>query len=136
MDSNMKLIDIPSDIPLDGYLWFSNEREPHIFVNKPLAGEAFPPKGVNPFIVEGNLFDPANSKSYSLRYDGSETRIYCYDHNQLPYDYTPLEYIPVRMGDVVRRLVFRQYWEKEADPLCEDLEVLKPSSIVFFGFKK
>lgn len=135
MELNIKLTDIPSGIPMDGYLWFSDEREPRLFLNKPLAGDLFPLKGINPFIVEGNLYDPANGKSYSVRYDGSDTRVYCYDHNKLPQNYNPLEYIPVRLGGAVQKLVFRQYWKNEPDPLCEGFEVLKPSSIVFFGFK-
>ena len=47
---------------------------------------------------------------------------------------TQREFISNRI-DGVSKLKFLQYWGEQKDDLCEDMQVLQPSDLVFVGFK-
>jgi CRISPR type III-associated protein (TIGR04423 family) len=46
-----------------------------------------------------------------------------------------MKYYPNRFEENISRLVFRKYWEEEADALCENMKVLTPTENIFVGFE-
>lgn len=117
----------------EGYLWLSDSKEPIILDGKKEIGDVFP-KSVNPFIIEGYLYDNANH-SYSIKYvDGTAIVIQFTITEEDWYDNDVKEYYANRMGDTILR--FLDVWSAEKDPLCLGMEVLQPQAKVFIGFKK
>lgn len=132
-NNNFKLADIPQSQLYEGYLWWSNANKPIIFVNEPLS--QWPEESANPFILEGQLFDKQNQKSFSIRFVDGSYLIHSFNLIELQNnEYINKEYLPERM-DGVSKLCFREYWKPEKDAFCEDMKVLKPAEIVFAGFK-
>lgn len=115
-----------------GYIWYSDSDRPKVLTGDEEYGGMLDPKD-NPFIIEGNLWDEANSTSISIRYvDG---RYYIHrttltgetDHSTIK------KYVAHRI-DEYKYLRFVQLWEPRPDPMCEGMEVLEPSKLVFIGF--
>ena len=104
----------------------------------------------NPFIIEGNLWDKDGRESIMIRYvDGkyivhsthvndeelngiSSSQAY---ESKSPISTTRKDYLAHRIGGV-KCLSFLQYWQAEADDMCEEMLVLRPSKLVFIGFDK
>lgn len=87
---------------------------------------------VNPFIIEGQLFD--GKKSISIKYVDGKYIVKKYVLDELPdKDFTEQSFLAHRMGDV-KFLKFRQYWQEQKDELCEGMPVLQPAELVFIGF--
>lgn len=116
-----------------GYIWYSDSERPKI-----LHGDEeysfTPDAAANPFIIEGNLWDEATRASISIRYvDG---RYYIHRTVLTPEevkDSTIKKYVAHSIGEDTR-LRFVQLWETRTDPMCEGMEVLEPSKLVFIGF--
>lgn len=131
----VKEININKDY--QGYVWMSDQPRPEVFdndIDKILVLD----ETKNPFVIEGQLYDTANKKSYSIKYvDG--------DYLVVQYDVTEADiknansYFPNRM---TKKLRFNQRWEVRKDTeghgigekLCEDMPVLEPAGFVFVGF--
>jgi len=141
----IKLTEISLSQNYDGYLWWSDQPTPQILNNEPIKEL---PIGNNPFIIEGQLFDSENNKSYSIRFVDGEYLINCFDLNELSeLEYIKKEYLPNRI-DGVQKLCFREFWRPVKDKLCgskigeekekefEGMEVLQPAEVVFVGFNK
>lgn len=116
-----------------GYLWYSDSKEPHVFVDEEFGIEIS--NDQNPFIIEGQLFDGKNS--ISIKYVDGEYRVNPHvvkgeDFNNV--DVEIKEYHANRIKNV-RKLQFLQYWRPEPDKNCEGMEVLQPKELVFVGFK-
>jgi CRISPR type III-associated protein (TIGR04423 family) len=123
---------IPSRHHYEGYLWWSDETSPRIYKGEIVTEW---PATNNPFIIEGQLFDKANRKSYSIRFVDGDYLIQCFDLNELEsLDSIEKEYLPNRI-EGVHKLCFKEFWRPEKDDLCEGMEVLKPAEFVFIGFK-
>ncbi len=112
-----------------GYLWGSDQKEPEVFLNEEREFEF--DENLNPFVVEGFLYD--GKTSYSIRYVDGKHIVNKYIISELPEEFTPQTYIP-NFKKGVSGLKFRQYWKPEPDSLCEEMEVLKPAQLVFVGF--
>ncbi len=115
-----------------GYLWLSDETTPIIIENGKIEISLF--EQVNPFVIEGQLFDPEGNKSYSIRYSDGQYFITLFDAEDLKHcgdDVT--EYMSLRMGN--RKLCFKRLWLPQPDALCENMEVLEPSAMIFVGFE-
>lgn len=135
----------------EGYLWRSDQREPEVFMGDEAVGEITLSDDDNPFIVEGNLWDAASRKSITIRYiDGryhvrqtavTQAELDGINDAELdpkaesPVATTRKEYIAHRISGV-KALRYLQYWEGEADELCEGFTALRPKKLVFVGFKK
>ncbi len=134
MITKINLQEILAQKPLEGYLWCSNKQKPKIYPSEnPIA---WPTVGANPFIIEGNLYDADKDISYQIKFIDGEYHVYRFDLKQLNNaGITKHEYLPNRMPGI-EKLIFKEVWLPVADPLCEGLEVLKPSFIAFTGFKK
>lgn len=120
----------------EGYVWWSDKDRPEVFYGDEEV-EVSLNDGENPFIIEGNLWDKATGKSIFIRYvDGryfvNETKVKEEDRNNKERC-TEKSFIAHRI-DGVRRLKFLQYWETFEDPLCKDMETLRPEKLVFIGF--
>lgn len=113
----------------EGYIWFSDQKEPKVFNNEEFELEIADDK--NPFIIEGQLFDSTNNKSVSIKYVDGEYIVKPYDVQENERD-NAQEYLSNRMDD--RKLLFVQRWEEQPDDLCEGMQVLQPAELVFVGF--
>ena len=116
-----------------GYIWYSDSDRPEVLTGDKEYGGFTPNPDGNPFIIEGDLWNEANSTSISIRYvDG---RYYIHrttltgetDHSTIK------KYVAHRI-DEYKYLRFVQLWESRPDPMCEGMEVLEPSKLVFIGF--
>lgn len=131
----VKEINITKDF--QGYIWMSDQTKPEVFDfnnEKLLVLD----DNKNPFVIEGQLYDKTQKKSYSIKYvDGK--------YIVMPYDVTDDEvknaksYYPNRMS---KKLLFYQRWEvmkdnegkENGDDYCENIPVLEPAGLVFVGF--
>ena len=134
----------------EGYLWYSDESMPRVFLGDKILADMNFNENSNPFVVEGNLWNSESSESVMIRYVDGEyyirrTRV---SNEELKgIDYKTIEssvnavatsvkeYLPHRIKGV-KALRFLQYWQGESDPMCEGMVSLCPSKLVFVGFKK
>lgn len=132
MDRIDKITEIPK-AKYQGYIWRSDSDSPEVLTGDKAYGGFTPDPSENPFIIEGNLWDEATGVSISIRYiDG---RYYIHrttltgetDHSTIK------KYVAHRI-DEYKYLRFVQLWESREDPMCEGMEVLGPSKLVFIGF--
>lgn len=132
MDRIDKITEIPK-AKYQGYIWRSDSDSPEVLTGDKAYGGFTPDPSENPFIIEGNLWDEATGVSISIRYiDG---RYYIHrttltgetDHSTIK------KYVAHRI-DEYKYLRFVQLWESREDPMCEGMEVLEPSKLVFIGF--
>lgn len=119
----------------EGYLWYSDMTEPKI-----LEDEEFELKMANdknPFVVEGQLFDADRMISISIKYVDGEYICNSYKVDSLDFNRTDVEkkeFHSNRMKGY--KLQFLQYWIDKEDDLCEGMNVLCPSKLVFVGLLK
>lgn len=132
----------------EGYLWYSNEKEPKVFDGNEMVPEINLDEKENPFIIEGNLWDEDGKKSIMIRYvDGkyivcrtqvNEEELKGISSSQAygsDIATTRKDYLAHRIGGV-KCLCFLQYWQAEPDKMCVGMQVLRPSKLVFIGFDK
>lgn len=127
---------IPIANKYEGYLWWSNKAAPDVYLNQPLP--EWPLESANPFIIEGNLWDPEKELSFSIRYIDGSYLVHSFSISQLAgYDFLTKSYLPNRFPkEFDLRLSFCEYWIPQEDPFCEGMEVLRPAMMVFTGFTK
>lgn len=122
----------------EGYLWMSDATKPEM-LEPDEASEIVLDDNANPFVIEGELYDAGKGESVSVRFvDGR----YIIKSFQVTADdlsgskqVTVKTYIAQRMPGI-EKLKYLQYWEKVNDPLCEGMETLQPTDLVFVGLKK
>lgn len=116
----------------EGYLWWSHQTSPNVLNDEPISQL---PEGKNPFIIEGQLYDDKNKKSYSIRFIDGGYMVKSFDLNNLKeLEFIDKQYLPNRL-DGVKQLCFKEFWRPVEDKLCEGMDVLQPAEIVFVGFK-
>lgn len=122
----------------EGYLWKSDNDAPILFDGKEYKEIAFD-NSVNPFVVEGELYDAENGLSYTVRFVDGKYIIECHQVTKADIagneHITKKEYLAQRMQGV-SALKYLQYWKIVNDELCEGMETLQPDDLVFVGFKK
>lgn len=129
---------------LEGYLWYSDQDKSTVYNGTKECFEF--DDNDNPFVIEGQLYDTEEKKSYSIKYvDGG------YLKKEYPKDFkgkdlsgceiTNKYYQSNRMDGKV--LQFMEIWRPVPDSLCEEsdsgsngMSVLQPAELVFVGFKK
>jgi len=136
-----------SEIPLatyEGYLWPSDEETPKVFNQEMPDFSQW--KTVNPFIIEGWLYDKNSNTSILIRHSG-KYHITSYSLNDRPEgsQLESVNYLPHRL-DGVKEVYFKQLWLPEMDFNCggvigqemdyPGMEVLTLKALVFTGFKK
>jgi len=119
----------------EGYMWWSDEPAPRIYPgDKPIE---WPKEGANPFVIEGNLWNKVDERSYLIRFIDGKYLVYEFNLKGInPENITKLDYLPNRMPSDIKELKFKKVWTAQHDPLCNGFEVLKPAFIAFVGFKK
>ncbi len=130
MDRIERITEIP-EAKYQGYIWYSDCDRPKVLTGDEEYGGTLDPTA-NPFIIEGNLWDEDTRTSVSIRYvDGQ------YYIHQTKLTAEGLKkyntYVAHRIDDY-KYLRFAQLWETRKDPMCENMEVLEPSKLVFIGF--
>lgn len=136
-----KKITIDKRLKYEGYLWYSDAQEPTIFNGNELTEDICSDQNpVIPFIIEGYL--RTGNDSYSIRMIDGEYRInhFVVPDSKEPYtEYSLVSYLPNRFecSDVkIDKLNFALHWGRQADELCEGMEVLVPKELIFIGFEK
>ena len=134
----------------EGYIWWSDQPTPDVFDGNEEVDITLCDTD-NPFIVEGNLWDAEHRRSISIRYaDGhyyvrevnvTELELKGIDDKKLDAAKGQVatvekEYVPNKMPEWVSALRFLQYWKVENDLMCDGMPMLRPSQLVFIGFKK
>lgn len=123
----------------DGYLWWSDQQEPEIYQDE--AKDIILDEMKNHFVVEGQLYDKEEMKSYSIKYVDGQYLVASLDVKGEVSDGKPTNpnneiktYLSNRMGD--KWLKFLRYWEEIPDKNCMDMSVLTITKNVFIGFKE
>lgn len=138
----------------EGYLWYSDENKPRVFLGDRMVDRMELDDCSNPFVVEGNLWNAETQESVMIRYvDGhylvhhtivTDAELQGIDDRsldsiagkvQVGVATTVKEYLPHRISGV-KALRFLQYWQGEEDAMCEGMTALRPSKLVFVGFNK
>lgn len=124
------LSEIP-DLNYIGYYWLSDSETP-VMVN----GKKFDSTQIkiNPFIIEGMLWDEKAKKSIMITHTGSY-QIFEFDLKEIEGEFVEKEYMAHRL-DGVSKVCFKQLWKAEPDANCNDMKVLKMKAQIFVGFKK
>ena len=135
MENNkIKLTEIDPSQNYEGYLWWSDATSPEMYQNQQLP--TWPEEKSNPFIIEGQLYDDNDEKSYSIRFVDGEYVVHRYNLNELKgLEYIKKEYLPNRFSGGIKTLCFKDFWQPQQDKLCEGMDVLQPAETVFVGFK-
>ncbi len=121
-----KITEIP-EAKYQGYIWYSDSDHPETF-----NGDEELDPNENPFIIEGNLWDEATSTSISIRYiDG---KYYIHRTTLTSEERKNYKTYVAHRIDGYKYLRCVQLWEPRPDPMCEGMEVLEPSKLVFIGF--
>lgn len=130
---SIKLDEISQDTLFTGYLWLSDSRKPRVYDHERLDMNL--PSLSNPFIAEGNLYDENGKVSYSLKYVDGETTVWKHVLDGDDFNGCVIkEFLSNRMEG--RSLCFLDVWERRADELCLGMDVLRPATLVFVGFKQ
>lgn len=125
-----------------GYLWKSDQQEPEVLQGDKEFSISLN-DGENPFVIEGNLWDPADparKNSISIKFvDGN----YIVKHHTLTDEdlknsdtHKKKTYIAHRL-EGVQQLEFMQFWKEEKNEeneFCEGMTTLIPDKLVFVGF--
>lgn len=126
-----EITEIPEAL-YQGYIWYSDSDLPEVLSGDSRYGGFTPDPKANPFIIEGNLWDEANRTSISIRYvDG---RYYIHRTVLTPNEVKNYKTFVAHRIKGYTYLRFVQLWEPRTDPMCEGMEVLEPSKLVFIGF--
>lgn len=120
----------------DGYIWYSDKSEPEVFQSQDFEFDT--DEIVNPFIIEGQLYDAQKRVSYSIKFVDGE--YICKTYENVSKDVANGEDIMLKIFHSNRmdnlKLQFLQYWKEEVDELCEGMKVLQSKELVFVGFVK
>jgi len=134
MNQVISIKQIPANTPMQGYIWYSDRTEPEIIDMQNFSLE----NSEVPFVIEAQLCDVENQKSYAIRHVGGKTIVNQFDWSQMKEGWVKdkcKNYLPNRM-DNIKALKFVQYWKTNIDPFCLDMKVLEPACLVFMGFIK
>ncbi len=127
----------------EGYFWLSDSPAPLVFRKDRSLGDYLKEYGksmeeiigqINPYIVEGLLFDPKAGLSHSLKFIDGEYLLISTEVTSLQVMHKVKTYLAHRMPGV-EKLKFIRLWIEEKDELCENMPVLKPVGQVFVGFQ-
>lgn len=118
----------------EGYLWWSDQQAPEVYQDEAL--DICLDETINPFVVEGQLYDKGEKKSYSIKYiDGQYLiNIYKVDQDFKDAICETKCYLSNRMERPW--LKFLRVWEEKEDKNCMGMSVLTLTKNVFVGFKE
>lgn len=128
----MKTINIKN---CEGYIWWSDRQTPEVYQNSPL--DICLDETKNPFVVEGQLYDKDNLKSYSIKYIDGQYMVHEYlvvEQDFANPDNEQKCFLSNRMDG--RWLKFLRYWAEKKDENCMAMPMLTLTKNVFVGFKE
>ena len=107
----------------EGYLWWSDQQTPAVYQDESIDNCL--DEAQNPFVVEGQLYDKEEMKSYSIKFVDGQYLINKYKVDESDFinlDNEEKSYLSNRMDD--RWLKFLRYWEEKEDEKDEADRVL------------
>lgn len=128
-----------------GYYWMSDATDPEVIPDekndkenkwRSTLNELLSKPAANPFVIEAQLYDSTNKRSFSIKYVDGKYSFKDYSLGSLDEDCKIVEksYVANRMPGL--KLLFRQYWRPIEDEYCNNMKVLQPAEMVFVGFKQ
>lgn len=128
------------NLEFTGYCWMSDEQFPRI-----VDGVfALPAIGKNPFVAEANLYSKNQQISISIEHNDGRYLVGIVDWNEANKDNSfELEeqtYLSHRLtelpgGQNLKEIIMVRAWVAVEEPLCENMEELRPAWRAFKGFK-
>lgn len=141
MERNRVSINDIKDLAFEGYIWLSDKEKPEVLQNeKPevLQNEKVKlPTDLNPFIVEGQLYNKENDLSYSIKFVDGETIVNEYKLTADDISNGDNELVIFESNRMDgKKLSFLRCWERIPDDNCMGMPVLTLTKNIFIGFKK
>lgn len=125
---------IESGEEFEGYLWYSDKSIPRVIEGEFEGIELM--DGENPFVIEGQLVNFHDRKSYSIKFVDGKYLLSSYELTQEESEGNSKEiWEYASNGMDGKTLRFIQRWAPVPDVLCEGMDVLRPAELVFIGFK-
>jgi CRISPR type III-associated protein (TIGR04423 family) len=118
------------DNNFEGYIQFSHRpinKEKDIFINKEIKIE-----NEEGFIYEAHFCN--GKKSISIKQINDKWIISEFDISNI--DNNDIDEYETNIKNFNYKVKMAQIWQKEKDPLCENLEINRLKTIVFAGFEK
>lgn len=120
------------DIPYTGYYWESDASAPKLLYEERFPKEVFINRP-NPFCVEALLYSKEKGISIHIQHTGSY-QVHGYDLANLPPETLDKTYLPHKLENV-QAVHFKQVWEEKPIEENCDMMTLKPTALIFCGFK-
>lgn len=129
---------------LYGFLWRSDNSPHEVEIFNGTQKKIDLDASNNPFVVEGQLYDEDNGKSYSIKYMDGGYLLNEYNVKALLEEKIRKEDIDIREYQYIAAfdkapglLHFKEFWrEDEEDKQCLPFKPLCPAEFVFVGFSK
>ncbi|MBR8730655.1 hypothetical protein IX339_000085 [Porphyromonas levii] len=133
--AKIRLDEIPHSGHYEGYLWLSDQHSPIVLRGEGLGCvTSYLKQEINPFIIEGYIYDASSGYSYSLRHLDGELQVWAFNLAEMKeMEEEEVTYLPHRITGI-KKLRFSRFWVAETDEMCEGMEVLKFKYQVFKGF--
>ncbi len=130
-----------------GYLWYSDQRQPEVYLGNASVAESTLDESKNPFIVEGNLYDAERQLSISIKFADGKYIVTKYDLGTIAADESVSEECYLTSSRIQETVgtdnaekceisVYKRIWKAAPDTLNGDRMVLKPFGLAFAGFRK
>ena len=130
---SITLQDIPSDVPFEGYYWYSNAQKPQLITDEPIQPGWFTEL---PFVIEANFYSKEQHLSIQVRCVDGQYQVARIDLNHADAGLTdkPKKYRGHDLGG--RDFLVVEAWQPKPDDFCADMPVLVPAWTAFAGFVK
>lgn len=130
-----------------GYLWYSDQRQPEVYLGNASVVEFTLDESKNPFIVEGNLYDAERQLSISIKFADGKYIVTKYDLGRIAADESVSEECHLTSSRIQETVdtdnaekceisVYKRIWKAAPDTLNGGRMVLKPFGLAFAGFRK
>lgn len=130
---DIKIIHKIPPFKFSGYYWVSDQDKPVMLFEEVFPKEKFQ-EGTNPFCIEALLYSEAEQVSIHVKHTGIYL-VHAYDLKQLAgLEVEEKSYLPHKL-DLVKKVLFKQVWEEEPLEQGSDMMTLKPTALIFSGFK-
>ena len=118
-----------------GYYWMSHKGKPEMLFDQTFPKEKFV-EGKNPFCIEALLYSPKEELSIHVLHTGQYV-VSAYDLGKLEgLEIKEKSYLQHKLENV-QKVLFKQVWEEVPLTINEEesMPTLKPSALIFCGFK-
>lgn len=127
MKTSIKISQIP-DLSYQGYYWYSDQTKPEVVLNEKISSDIFTDL---PFIIEGNLYAPAQKISIQIKNIDGEYKIFKADLNNVAEE--PQAYFAHDIDGFTKYQMI-EAWEEAQ--LGAGVKTLRPAWSAFAGFIK